>query len=390
MAGGMLAAALAEHSLRIVLVDAAPPPDMPEGGADLRVSALTESSENLLRHTGVWPLMPAARLQPYSSMDVRDGDGTGEVQFFSDAVGADHIGTLVENRVVTAALYQRCGDVPHIIWRNQCRVDSIVRDAEGWQVTLGDGETIAARLLVGADGARSLVRGAAGLTTAGRDTGHVAIVATLNTEYPHQQCARQGFLDSGPFALLPLFGDGHQCSLVWSVWPSLADELMQLSDADFAVRLTRASQHWLGNITLLSERLAFPIQDLHAGDYVTDKLALIGDAAHVIHPLAGQGINLGLLDAAVLAEEIERALLAGRDWSALSVLQRYQRRRRGHNATMVSAMRGFKVLFEQRTPLIRFVRNSGMNLVNRHGLLKAALVRQALGRNDDLPKKAMS
>jgi len=272
-------------------------------------------------------------------------------------------------------LYQRCDDASQVVWRNHCRVENIVRGAEGWQVTLGDGETVCARLLVGADGARSLVRGAAELTTAGRDTGHVAIVATLNTEHPHQQCARQGFLDSGPFALLPLFGDGHQCSLVWSAWPTLADELMQLNDADFSARLTQASQEWLGEITLASERLAFPIQDLHAGDYVTDGLALIGDAAHVIHPLAGQGINLGLLDAAVLAEEI--------------VLQRYQRRRRGHNATMVSAMRAFKVLFEQRAPLIRFVRNSGMNLVNRHGLLKAAMVRQALGRNDDLPKKAM-
>jgi 2-polyprenylphenol 6-hydroxylase len=386
MAGGMLAASLAHQSLDIVLLDGASAPQMPTADPALRVSALTETSEHLLRAVGVWELMPADRLQRYDQMEVRDGDGTGEVHFSAADAAASHLGTLVENDGVVAALYQRCRAVPRIDWRSDCRVVGINRSARGWRVELPDGEIIDTRLLIGADGARSMVRSAAGLHARHQDTGHVAIVTSLRTTLPHQNCARQSFLDSGPLALLPLYGDGHQCSLVWSLWPERAAELMAQSAEDFAVSLTRASQSWLGDIELIGERLAFPIHDLHAGDYVCERLALIGDAAHVVHPLAGQGINLGLLDAAVLTQEIIRAADAGRDWSSLALLQRYQHRRRGHNASVVAAMRGFKLLFEQRSPLLRFFRNTGMSLVNRHSVLKGALAAQALGRFDDAPR----
>ena len=385
MAGGMLAASLADQPLDIVLLDAAPAPQGPQGEPALRVSALTETSEKLLRRTEVWPLMPADRLQPYEQMEVRDGDGTGEVHFSAEDAGASHLGTLVENDAVVAALYRRCMSLPRVQWRNDCRVSEIARADNVWQIRLHDGEVLRARLLVGADGARSMVRSAAGLQAQPQDTGHVAIVATLNTQLPHQRCARQAFLDSGPVALLPLYGDGHSCSLVWSLWPQRAEQLLQLSPQDFSRELTQATQSWLGEINLASERLVFPIHDLHAGHYVADGVALIGDAAHVVHPLAGQGINLGLLDAAVLAEEICRALAAGRHWHSLPLLQRYQRRRRGHNAMVVSAMRGFKLLFEQRSPMLRFVRNAGMSMVDRHHLFKGLLARQALGRFDDAP-----
>ena len=385
MAGGMLAASLAEQSLSIVLLDAAPAPELPQGEPALRVSALTETSENMLQRAEVWSLMPADRLQPYAHMEVRDGDGTGEVHFSAADADASHLGTLVENDAVVAALYQRCLSLPRVHWRNGCRVSEITRSDGGWQISLSDGEVLKTRLLVGADGARSMVRSAAGLQAQPHDTGHVAIVATLQTQLPHQRCARQAFLNSGPVALLPLYGDGHSCSLVWSLWPERAQQLLQISPQDFSRELTQATQSWLGEISLASERLAFPIHDLHAGNYVAEGVALIGDAAHVVHPLAGQGINLGLLDAAVLAEEICRALGAGRQWYSLPLLQRYQRRRRGHNAMVVSAMRGFKMLFEQRSPVLRFVRNAGMSMIDRHHLLKGLLARQALGRFDDAP-----
>jgi 2-octaprenylphenol hydroxylase len=386
MAGGMLAASLAEMPLDIVLLDGAPVPQMPTGQPAARVSALTETSERLLKAAGVWQMMPANRLQPYDQMEVRDGDGTGEVHFSAAEAAASHLGTLVENDGVVAALFNFCHAAARIDWRTDSRVADIARCQQGWQVTLVDGEIIECRLLVGADGARSMVRSAAGLAATSQDTGHVAIVATLQTALPHGNCARQVFLDSGPMALLPLYGGGHQCSLVWSLWPERAQELMALSAEDFSLALTQASQCWLGDAQLVSERLAFPIHDLHAGDYVCEQLALIGDAAHVVHPLAGQGINLGLLDAAVLAEEISRAIEAGRDWSGLPLLQRYQRRRRGHNAATVAAMRVFKVLFEQRSPALRFVRNFGMSLIDRHSILKGMLAAQALGRFDDAPQ----
>lgn len=390
MAGGMLAASLARTSLNIVLLDGAAAPVMPTAQPAARVSALTETSERLLRATGVWQHMPAQRLQPYDQMEVRDGDGTGEVHFCAADASASHLGTLVENDAVVAALFQCCAAASQIDWRSACKVADIRRTNHGWQVELVDGECIDCRLLIGADGARSMVRSAAGLAAAAHDTGHVAIVATLQTALPHGNCARQVFLDSGPLALLPLYGDGHQCSLVWSLWPDRAAELMALPVDHFSHALTQACQSWLGDIQLAGERLAFPIHDLHAGDYVCERLALIGDAAHVVHPLAGQGINLGLLDAAVLAEEISRAIEAGREWSSLALLQRYQRRRRGHNAAVVAAMRGFKVLFEQRSPALRFFRNSGMSLVNRHSILKGMLAAQALGRFDDAPRSAGS
>lgn len=385
MAGGMLAAALAPQSLSVVLLDAAPAAQVPTQEPAQRVSALTETSERLLRQVGAWQFLPTDRLQPYQRMEVRDGDGTGEVCFSAADAKASHLGTLLENDGVVAALYQRCSSEAHINWRNNCRVVAINSNEHGWRIELADGEVLQARLLVGADGARSMVRSAAGLTATAKDTGHVAIVATLKTALPNQGCARQVFLESGPLALLPLYGDGYQSSLVWSVWPQRAAELMQQSAQDFAISLTQASQSWLGDIQLSSERLTFPIQDLHAGDYVAPQLALIGDAAHVVHPLAGQGINMGLLDAAVLAEEISRALAGQRDWFSLPVLQRYQRRRRGHNAAMVATMRGFKILFEQRSPLLRFIRNAGMSLVDRHDIFKGVLAAQALGRFDDAP-----
>lgn len=381
----MLAAALAPAGLKVLLLDAMQAPLMPEGEAGLRVSALTLSSERLLQQVGVWPHLPSDRLQSYTRMNVRDGDGTGEVCFNAAEAGVDHLGTLVENQSVVAALYQHCSADANIEWRCEARVTALSRVGDGWQVTLADDNVFACRLLVGADGARSMVRSVAGLRASPHDTGHIAIVATLATTQSHQGCARQVFLDSGPLALLPLFGDGHRCSLVWSVWPDVASELMALSEDAFSRRLSQACQDWLGDINLCSERQAFPIQDLHAGAYVAEGVALIGDAAHVVHPLAGQGINMGLLDAAVLAEEIRRALDVGRDWHSLALLQRYERRRRGHNASMVSAMRGFKLLFEQRSPVLRFIRNAGMNLVDRHHLFKGMLSRQATGQFDDTP-----
>ncbi|MDF1628260.1 MAG: FAD-dependent monooxygenase [Alcanivoracaceae bacterium] len=390
MAGGMLAAALAEQSLDIILLDGAPEPKMPTGAPAARVSALTETSERLLRSVGAWKNMPAPRLQPYDKMEVRDGDGTGEVHFSAADAAASHLGTLVENDSVVAAIFDFCRDACRVDWRSDCRVASVSRAEQGWRVELADGQFIDCRLLVGADGARSMVRSAAGIIAPSRDTGHVAVVATLHSAAPHENCARQAFLDSGPLALLPLYGDGHQCSLVWSLWPDRAAELMEQSPETFSRTVTQASQAWLGDLQLVGQRLAFPIHDLHAGDYVCPQLALIGDAAHVVHPLAGQGINLGLLDAAVLAEEICRAIDSGRDWSSLALLQRYQRRRRGHNVSVVAAMRGFKMLFEQRSPALRFFRNTGMSLVNRHSILKGVLAAQALGRFDDSPKIARS
>lgn len=388
MAGGLLAAALAGGPLRVRLVDAAPVPQMPEGLARPRVSALTEASQRMLARTGAWAKLPAARVQPYTQMQVWDGDGTGEVIFDASEAGVPSLGWIVENDAVVAALYQALASAPNVRWQCDARVTQLQRSTAGWQIVLADGSELAAPMLVGADGARSSVRESAGIPGTLRPTGHLAIVGTVALQQPHEQCARQRFIDTGPLALLPLGGDGYHCSLVWSCLPTEAERLMALDDAAFDQALTQASQGCRGELRLLGRRGLFPINELHASEYVRDGVALIGDAAHVVHPLAGQGINMGMLDAAVLAEEFERAHARGLPFYHPSALARYQRRRRGHNALMLNALHGFKVLFEQPSLEARLVRNLGMKLFNRAAPLKRLLASHALGRSGDLPALA--
>jgi len=388
MAGGAMAALLADTGLRVRVFDGAPEPAAAEGEPGLRVSALNEASHWLLRSAGAWQRLPEERVCAYTDMAVRDGDGTGEVDFQAGEAGADQLGWILENAALVRALYETCRERDAVHWETGVRVTALVREEQGWRAELADGSTRHARLLIGADGAHSRVRDAAGIPAPVRDSGHYALVATLNTERAHGRCARQAFLDSGPVALLPLFGDGHQCSLVWSAPPDEIERLAALDDAAFARELTTATGAWLGELQPASARAHFPVRELHASDYSRPGLALIGDAAHVVHPLAGQGINLGLLDAGVLAEEIERALNRGFAFDHESVLRRYQRRRRGHNAFMQNALRGFQFVFEQRAPAARWVRNTGMRGLNQLAPVKGALARQALGRDGDLPARA--
>jgi 2-octaprenylphenol hydroxylase len=388
MAGGALAALLADTGLRVRVLDGAPEPRAPDSEPELRVSALNEASHWLLRSVGAWQRLPHERVCAYTDMAVRDGDGTGEVDFQAHEAGAEQLGWILENAALVCALYDSCAERDQVQWETGVRVMALELEHEGWRAELGDGSVRRGRLLIGADGANSRVRAAAGIPAPVRDSGHHALVATLHTDIPHGNCARQVFLDQGPLALLPLFGDGHQCSLVWSAPPDEIARLAALDDDGFARELTTATGGWLGRLSMASYRTHFPIRELHTSDYHRPGLALIGDAAHVVHPLAGQGINLGLLDAGVLAEEIERARSRGLAFDHEAVLRRYQRRRRGHNALMQNALRGFQFAFEQRAPAVRWVRNTGMHGLNQMPPLKGVLARQALGRNGDLPQRA--
>ena len=388
MAGGMLAAALADTDLNIAVVDAAPVPTFPRGDADVRVSAITEASFNMLTNVGAWQHLPADRLSPYFSMDVWDADGTGRVTFDAESARAPQLGWIVENAAVTAALYAVCQS-KNIDWRANRKIIRIDVSSEGWSATLDSGEKIVTTLLVGADGARSQVREKAGIAAGAKDSGHRAIVATIETELAHGGCARQRFMQTGPLAMLPLFGDGHRFSLVWSTSPELAQALMTMSDDEFSSALTIESEGVLGACREITKRAAFPIHTLHASEYVGPRLALIGDAAHVVHPLAGQGINLGFLDAAVLSEEIHKAMQRDISIADETVLKRYQRRRRAHNALMLKSLNGIKHLFGARDPAIRFIRNVGMSLVNKLPPAKTFFANEALGRSGDLPRLAL-
>ncbi len=388
IAGCALAAALTEQGLEIALVEtrALEPPALPAGcdvnAFDPRVSALTPRSRQLLERVHAWEPIAAYRLCPYRHMTVWDADGTGEIEFDCREVAAPALGYIVENRAVVSALLGRVLAAADITCISPDRLQACRRLETGAiEVELEAGAPLHAGLLVAADGAMSRVRELMGFATREWDYGHHAIVATVETARPHQATAWQRFLPGGPLAFLPLPGEGghHYASIVWSVRDQRVDGLMALDDAAFCDELATAFESGLGQVKGVSRRFSFPLRQRHAVDYVQPGVALVADAAHTIHPLAGQGINLGLQDVAVLAEEVLAARKRGADPGGLEVLRRYQRRRKGENLLMMAAMDGFKRLFEQEALPVRWLRNAGMRGVGRLAPIKQRLIRHAMG-----------
>lgn len=397
MVGAALACALGGTSLRIGMVEAhdpAQPPARDDSDFDPRVSALTLASRNLLRNIGAWEFISAQRHSPFERMQVWDAEGTGEIAFSAADLGQLELGYIIENSVTLAGLYQRLQQLDNIEIIAPALIEDISEPHKGVRrVTLKEGAQLTAELVVGADGAQSKVRSLAGIVLDARDYQQRAIVTTVQTEKSHRATAWQRFLPTGPLAFLPLRTgqyDDHYCSIVWSVDADQADPLMALDDAVFAESLGRAFEHRLGGVESVAQRFVFPLRQRHAKTYILDSLALVGDAAHTIHPLAGQGVNLGLLDAAVLAEEIIRAHSRDLPLSEYSLLSRYQRRRVANNLLMMELMSGFKQLFGNTNPALRWLRNSGMSLVNRIGPVKNHLAAQAMGLVGDLPGLARS
>jgi 2-octaprenylphenol hydroxylase len=384
IAGLALAASLGDSGLRVLVLEARElPPPFADGGLDSydsRVSALTPRSIAFLESLGVWERISAWRHCPYRHMTVWDGDGTGRIDFDADEVVAPDLGSIVENRLVVSALAECLAGFDRVSLRLNARVADLAEGDGSIALTLEDGSAVEAKLLVAADGALSPVRGLLGMRTREWDYGHRAIVTTAVFEQSHQHTAWQRFLQTGPLALLPLGGgDDRICSIVWSIEDGLADELLERDDAGFASALTTASEGVLGRVTACAPRYAFPLRQRHAVDYVRPQAVLVGDAAHTIHPLAGQGINLGLADVAVLAEELERALELGLEPGSLAVLRRYQRRRKGDNLRMMAAMDGFKRLFGSDALPLRWLRNTGMRGVASLPAVKRRIIREAMG-----------
>jgi len=393
MVGSTLALALEGSGLDILVLDASPleAADFdPQGGFEPRVSALSAASQRIFERLGAWPGMSARRVSPYTDMHVWDGSGTGQIHFSAETVHAEVLGHIVENRVVQDALLetmQRRGGQRLL---GAARLERLERTPQGWQLTLDDGRQLNAPLLVAADGANSAVRRLAGCETREWDYLHQAIVASVRCSEPHQRTAWQRFTDDGPLAFLPLERDRdqHWCSIVWSVTELEARRLMALDDVAFRAALGRAFEQRLGEVEEVDPRLCIPLRQRHAKRYVQPGLALIGDAAHTIHPLAGQGVNLGLLDAAVLAEVIEAAMARGERPEDIRVLSRFERRRMPHNLAMMAAMEGFERLFQADPLPLRWLRNTGLKAVQALPEAKALFVRQALGLSGDLPALA--
>ncbi|WJN59304.1 2-octaprenyl-3-methyl-6-methoxy-1,4-benzoquinol hydroxylase [Pseudomonas sp. SO81] len=392
MVGSALALALEHSGLEILVVDGGPLSVRPfdaSGAFEPRVSALSAASQRILERLGVWDGITARRASPYRDMQVWDGSGTGSVHFSAASVHAEVLGHIVENRVVQDALLE-CLHDSQIGLLGNARLEQLRRSGDGWLLTLADGRELRAPLLVAADGANSAVRRLAGCATREWNYLHHAIVTSVRCERPHQLTAWQRFTDDGPLAFLPLNrqGDEHWCSIVWSTVPAEAERLMVLDDEAFRHELGKAFEWRLGPVTAVDPRVCIPLRQRHAKRYVESGLALIGDAAHSIHPLAGQGVNLGFLDAAVLAEVLQHALPRGEQPGDVRVLSRYERRRMPHNLAMMAAMEGFERLFQADPLPIRLLRNSGLNWVDELPDAKALFVRRALGLVGDLPELA--
>ncbi len=393
MVGSTLGLALEGSGLDILVLDASPleAADFdPQGSFEPRVSALSAASQRIFERLGAWPGMSARRVSPYTDMHVWDGSGTGQIHFSAETVHAEVLGHIVENRVVQDALLETMQRGGRLQLIGDARVEQLTQTDEGWRLTLGDGRELHTPLLVAADGANSAVRRLAGCETREWDYLHQAIVASVRCSEPHQRTAWQRFTDDGPLAFLPLERDRdqHWCSIVWSVTELEARRLMALEDAAFRAALGRAFERRLGEVEEVDPRLCIPLRQRHAKRYVQPGLALIGDAAHTIHPLAGQGVNLGLLDAAVLAEVIEAAMARGERPEDIRVLSRFERRRMPHNLAMMAAMEGFERLFQADPLPLRWLRNTGLKAVQALPEAKALFVRQALGLSGDLPALA--
>jgi 2-octaprenylphenol hydroxylase len=386
--GGMVGLSLALDSARAGLTVALVERDLPTpqtpvpGHYSPRVSAISGQSQAWLSRLGAWRLLPEGRACAYHRMHVWDGQGQGQIGFDADEVQTDDLGHIVENRWLVSALWQQAEQTREIKllpgrtlqhWR--ALDDSI-------KASLDDETPVSASVLAACDGRFSKVREEAGLSTREWDYNQRAIVTTVHHQRSHGGVARQVFLDSGPLAFLPLSdeaGDQHSSSIVWSVDTEVAHRLQELPKTDFLLALNRAFEHSLGELTDCDERLSFPLQQMHSKAYIAPRMVLVGDSAHAIHPLAGQGVNLGFQDAQSLASEWRRARQRGEDIGAEQSLRRYQRQRQAHNLAAMATMEGFKRLFGSNNPLAVLSRNWGMKQLDRMALAKRPLIRTALG-----------
>jgi 2-octaprenylphenol hydroxylase len=388
MVGACLAALLAADERladwRVAIVEPNAPRPPSEGDLDLRVSALSRASQRILAHAGAWAGIEG-HAYPYEAMVVWDAasrpDARDALRFSAAETGEPDLGCIVENLRVQWALCES-RDLRSVT-QLRAGLEGLEFDEDGARLTLSDGRRLGCALLVGADGAGSRTRELCGITRAGWKYGQTAVVAHLGTERPHLRTAWQRFLPEGPLALLPL--EAGRVSLVWTTSAAEATDLLALEPAAFSEAVTEASGRVLGRLELDSGRAGLPLALWHAREYVRARLALVGDAAHTIHPLAGQGVNLGFLDCASLVEVLGDAVAAGADPFGLRTLRRYERWRRSENALMLGATDTLNGLFRQKSVVAATSRRLGLAVVANQPLVRRALAQRALGLAGDLP-----
>jgi 2-octaprenylphenol hydroxylase len=377
LVGLSMAAMLGHDGFKTALVEAREPPlTWADDSIDLRVYAISRVSRQLLETAGAWKSI-APYACAYRDMHVWDAGGDGEIHFDSAELGEPDLGHIIESRVIEKALLEVVRGMPAVTRFCPATVESMEADAGKQQLVLDDGRRLLASLLIGADGKHSAIRDYAGIHARASDYGQQALVAVVETERGHDATAWQRFLPTGPLAFLPL--RGGRSSIVWSATTDEAQRLLSLDDAGFCAELGEAFEYRLGRVLSCGERALFPLARQYAEHCVAPGIALIGDASHVIHPLAGQGVNLGFKDVRELAEVLRDARDAGQDIASLPVLRRYERARKGDNMATMMAMDGFKHLFGTTLPPVRWLRNAGLKLFDAATPLKNMIMRSAMG-----------
>ena len=384
MVGLATAIGLAEANLKVVVIDASST-QAPSGEPKLRVSAINKASQQLLTNLGAWQYLDHSRVSPYQKMMVWDKDGMGKIEFDAHAISENHLGAIIENDAISFALAKRVSELANITHIEQQKLQRVAfGEREAW-LTLENGDNMSAALVIGADGANSWIRQQCQIPLTFWDYGHHAIVATVRTELTHDATARQAFLPDGPLAMLPLYED-NLCSIVWSTSPQHAEQLLALDDVTFGHALTAALDSRLGVCEVISERHAFPLRMRYARHFARHRLVLAGDAAHTVHPLAGQGVNLGFLDAASIIQTVTELHEQGKDIGEYRHLRALERWRKTEAMEMIATMEAFKRLFAGRNPVKKAIRDIGLSLVDNVAGLKTVFVRQAMGNKMTLPK----
>jgi 2-octaprenyl-6-methoxyphenol hydroxylase len=383
MVGLTLAIACASAGVEVVVIDREAPPRMVEEAFDGRASAIAFGSKQALAGIGLWPRV-AAQAEAIREIRVADGGSPLFLHYDHAELGEDPLGWIVENRVLRRALFARLSELPTLRHLAPATVERAERGPGAVTVALEDGRRVRGALLIAADGRLSPLRRAAGIKTVEWSYPQIGIVCTVRHERPHLGIAVEHFLPAGPFAILPM--TGNRSSIVWTERAALAPRMMALDEGGFLAELKRRFGDFLGDLAIVGPRWSYPLSLMHAERYAGHRLALIGDAAHVIHPIAGQGLNLGLRDVAALAELIVDARRLGLDIGNAELLARYERWRRFDNTMLAAVTDGLNRLFSNSLAPLAAARDVGLAVVNRLPPMKRFLMRHAMGVVGDLPR----
>lgn len=399
MVGLAMAAAIADSQLKVALIEKSDmnkldiqlsatsqgekPNNNHINNFDLRVSAISPANQNFLSQLNCWQHLPKNRISDYEKMIVWDQNSDGRIHFNAANMGLAQLGSIVENQALRSAIYQQIKSHHNIHCFDHSQITILTNKENYLEITFNNQlskhkQTIKTQLLIGADGSNSSIRKKFNIFTDEFSYQQTAFVATVETEKPHEKTAWQRFTTDGPVAFLPL-SDKNFCSVVWSLDQHKADEITNLNSHDFAQKLSSAFENHLGKIINISDRMHFPLKRQHANSYLAQRCVLIGDAAHSIHPLAGQGVNIGFQDVICLSQLILKLLSKKRDFSLQANLRPYERERKSENQLMQDMMSGFKYSFANKQKLFASIRGRILSSVDNSGLLKENIMRKAMG-----------